>query len=120
MLGTPLNKTYPRKNTELQQEIMNNHLAISQFPIGHHTARGDFVARNKIMALISDATIIVEALDTSGSLYQGWAALRLKRPLFIWESIFNNAQLTWPEKMLQYRAIKLSNPADVFESLPSS
>ncbi len=119
VLGTPLNKTYPSKNFELQQEIMNNHLAISQFPIGHTTTPKDFVLRNRTMALISDATIIVEAGDTSGSLHQGWEALRLGRPLFIWKSVLNNTQLSWPKKMLQYGAMELSDPADMFEVLPS-
>lgn len=119
VLGTPLNKVYPRKNFELQQEIMRNHLAVSQFKIGHPTKPKDFVLRNRTMALISDATIIVEAGDTSGSLHQGWETLRLGRPLFIWQSVLNNKQLTWPEKMLQYGAMELSEPMDVFEVLPS-
>lgn len=119
VLGTPLNKVYPRKNLQLQQEIMADHLAISQFPIGHITTPKDFVLRNRTMALISDATIIVEAGDTSGSLHQGWEALRLGRSLFIWESVLNNKQLSWPEKMLQYGAMELSDPTDVFEVLPS-
>lgn len=119
VIGTPLNKVYPQKNFELQQEIMNDHLVISQFPIGHPTTPKDFVLRNRTMALISDATIIVEAGDTSGSLHQGWEALRLGRPLFIWKSIFHNTQLTWPEKMLEYGAMELSNPEDMFEILPS-
>ncbi|HET7336779.1 MAG TPA: DNA-processing protein DprA, partial [Candidatus Nitrosotalea sp.] len=117
--GTPLNKVYPHKNFELQQELMDNHLVISQFSIGHPITPKDFVIRNRTMALISDATIIVEAGDTSGSLHQGWEALRLGRPLFIWKSIFNNTQLTWPEKMLQYGAMELSDPTDMFEILPS-
>jgi DNA processing protein len=120
VLGTPLNKTYPLKNFKLQQEIMHSHLAVSQFPIGRPIARQNFVLRNRTMALISNATIIVEALDTSGSLHQGWEALRLGRSLFIWKSILNNPRLTWPEKMLRYGAIKLFDPEDVFESLPSS
>lgn len=119
VLGTPLNKVYPRKNFQLQQEIMSNHLAISQFPIGHSTTPKDFVLRNRTMALISDATIIVEAGDTSGSLHQGWEALRLGRPLFIWKSVLNNTQLSWSKKMLQYGAMELSDPMDMFEVLPS-
>lgn len=119
VIGTPLNKVYPQKNFELQQEIMNNHLVISQFSIGHHTTPKDFVLRNRTMALISDATVIVEAGDASGSLHHGWEALRLGRPLFIWKSVFDNAQLLWPEKMLQYGAMDLSDPADIFEILPS-
>jgi DNA processing protein len=72
------------------------------------------------MALISDATIIVEAGDSSGSLHQGWEALRLGRSLFIWKSIMNDGRLTWPEKMKRYGAMELSDPTDVIEVLPST
>ena len=72
------------------------------------------------MALISDATVIIEASDQSGSLHQGWEALRLGRPLFIWKSILKNNDLIWPEKMLSYGAMELSEPTDIIESLPTS
>lgn len=120
VLGTPLNKVYPKKNSMLQQEIMSKHLAISQFPVGHPTTPKDFVLRNRTMALISDATIIVEAGNTSGSLHQGWEAIRLGRPLFIWKAVLKNTQLSWPEEMFQYGAIELSDPMDLFEFLPSN
>jgi DNA processing protein len=119
VLGTPLNKTFPAKNFNLQQEIMKRHLAISQFRPGQSTRPKDFVLRNRTMALISDATIIIEASDKSGSLHQGWEALRLGRPLFIWKSILS-LKLDWPESMIRYGAIELYDPNDVIESLPSS
>jgi DNA processing protein len=120
VLGTPLNKVYPQKNSRLQEEIMRNHLAVSQFSIMHRTLPKDFVSRNRTMALISDATIIVEATDTSGSLHQGWEAIRLGRSLFIWESILHNPKLTWYKEMLKYDAMKLSDPTEVLGYLPSS
>lgn len=120
VIGTPINKVYPQKNLQLQQEIMRDHLVISQFPIRHATRPKDFVLRNRTMALISDATIIVEAGETSGSLHQGWEALRLGRSLFIWKSILNNRELSWPEKMMRYGAMELSDPQDVLEVLPSA
>ncbi|MEX0656262.1 MAG: DNA-processing protein DprA [Nitrosopumilaceae archaeon] len=119
VIGTSLNKAYPRENAELQQEIMSKHLVISQFPVGYPTTRKNFVIRNRTMALISDATIIVEAGNTSGSLHQCWETLRLGRPLFIWKSVFDNAKLTWPKEMLEYGAMKLSNLEEIFEFLPS-
>ena len=119
VLGTPLNKTFPAKNFKLQQEIMKNHLAVSQFPIDYPTRPKDFVLRNRVMALISDASVIVEAGKSSGSLHQGWETLRLGRPLFIWESVVNNKELDWPREMMDYGAIELSNPIDVLEVLPT-
>lgn len=119
VIGTPLNKVYPQKNSQLQQEIMKNHLVISQYPIGYPITRKNFVLRNRTMALISDATIIVEAGDTSGSLHQGWEALRLGRPLFIWTSVVKNEKLTWTKDMLKYGAIELFDPIETLEVLPT-
>lgn len=119
VIGTPLNKTYPHKNFKLQQEIMRNHLVISQFKTGHITTRKDFVLRNRTMALISDATIIVEASNSSGSLHQGWEALRLGRPLFIWKRVLEKDEIKWPDEMRPYGAVILDNPKDVLESLPT-
>jgi DNA processing protein len=120
VLGTPLDRVYPQKNSELQKEIMTNHLAISQFPVGHPTQRTDFVLRNRTMALISNASVIVEAGETSGSLHQGWEALRLGRPLFIWKSIVSDSSLSWPKKMMRYGALELTNSDHVLDVLPFS
>jgi DNA processing protein len=120
VLGTPLEKVYPKKNESLQEIIMTQHLAISQFPNGYPIQRKNFVIRNRLMALISDASIIIEAGNTSGSLHQGWEALRLGRPLFIWHSILKNSSITWPNKMLQYGAMILEHPEEVMEVLPTS
>jgi DNA processing protein len=120
VLGTPLNRTYPQKNLQFQNEIMKNHLAISQFPIGHPIQRKDFVIRNRTMALISNASIIVEAGEDSGSLHQGWEALRLGRPLFISKVIVNDSSLSWTKKMIRYGATVLNDTKQVLQALPSS
>jgi DNA processing protein len=120
VIGTPLNKTYPKENTKLQEELMKNHLVISQYPIDHKTTPKDFVLRNRTMALISDASVIVEAGESSGSLYQGWETLRLGRPLFICKSVVHNPKLKWPKEMIEYGAIELDDPADILEILPSN
>ncbi len=119
VIGTPLNKAYPKENSELQREIMKNHLVISQYSVGHPTTPKDFVLRNRTMALISDATVIVEAGESSGSLHHGWETLRIGRPLFICKSIVENTQLEWPKKMVQYGAMRLDKPTDILENLPS-
>ncbi|HZY95441.1 MAG TPA: DNA-processing protein DprA [Candidatus Bathyarchaeia archaeon] len=120
VLGTPLDRVFPSRNSDLQDEIMRNHLVMSQFPIGSHIWPKNFVIRNRTMALISNASIIVEAGETSGSLHQGWEALRLGRPLFIWKSVLENQKLKWPEKMLAYGAIELDDPEQLADVLPSS
>jgi len=120
VLGTPLDKSYPAKNDALQKRIMRDHWAISQFPVGYPTEPKNFVIRNRTMALIAGASIIVEAGETSGSLHQGWEALRLGRPLFISKVITDNASLKWPKKMMDYGAVELTELEEVIDLLPSS
>lgn len=120
VLGTPLDRVFPRKNLQLQETIMRRDLVVSQFPIGYPIQPRNFVLRNRTMALISDASIIVEAGDASGSLHQGWEALRLGRPLFIWKAIMNDHSLSWPKKMERYGATELNGPEEVLEALPSA
>lgn len=107
VLGTPLEKCYPRANRELQDLIMREHLALTQFPPGLPVQKGNFPMRNRTMALMSNATVIVEAAEGSGSLHQGWEALRLGRPLFISQRMVSDRKLSWPAKMLEYGAIPL-------------
>jgi DNA processing protein len=99
---------------------MRNQLAISQFKIGQAIRPGNFVTRNRTMALISDATVIVEASDNSGSIHQGWEAIRLGRPLFIWKSLLERKDLPRVKKMLEYGAIELFDPIGILEFIPSS
>ncbi len=119
VLGTPLDQVYPRKNLQLQEIIMRHHLLISQFPTGYPTLPRNFVLRNRTMALISNASIIVEAGNASGSLHQGWEALRLGRPLFIWSTIMHDPSLNWPGKMAMYGAMELQGPEEVLDAVPS-
>lgn len=118
VLGTPLDKTYPAENARLQAEIMERHLAVSQFPPGRPVARGDFVMRNRTMAAISDATVIVEAGRSSGTRHQGWEAIRLGRDLFVSELVMADRGNEWAQRIAQYGAMTFSNPADMLEHLP--
>ena len=120
VLGTPLSKVNPPSNAELQRRIMADHMAITQFGENEPIFPANFVTRNRTMALIADASIIIESGDTGGSLSQGWETLRLGRPLFIHDREFTKSSLTWPQKMTRYGAIRFREPSDVLELLPSA
>lgn len=72
------------------------------------------------MALFSDATVIIEASETSGSISQGWEALRLGRGLFISQWLVEKRSLNWPEQMIAYGAQVLSEESieDFFDTMP--
>ena len=71
------------------------------------------------MALLTDATVIAEAGERSGSLWQGWEALRLGRRLFIMRSMVEDKTLTWPAEMLRYGADVLAKTEDLLKALES-
>lgn len=126
VLGTPLSKSYPSKNADLQREIAKNHLLISQVPIVRYEKsknptvnRFFFPERNVTMSALSDATIIVEAGETSGTLTQARAALSQGRKLFILNSCFEDKSLKWPADFEKKGAIRVINIKDILNEMPS-
>lgn len=100
VIGTPLPYAYPRENHNLQRHIAERHLLISQIPLKRYESqdwcqnRRFFPERNATMSALTEATIIVEAGETSGTLVQARAALRQGRMLFVPDSCFRNPDLT--------------------------
>ena len=126
VLGTPLTRAYPKANAALQKEIAAKHLVISQVPIQRYerspnpTAnRHFFPARNVTMSALTDATVIVEAGETSGTLVQAHAALSQKRKLFILDSCFENPKLRWPHQFAERGAIRVRTYDDIRSELVS-
>ena len=112
VIGTPLDKAYPAENTELQQTIYAHHLLLSPFRIGTPVFKSNFPVRNRIMAAISDATVIIEASDTSGTLHQASECVKLNRWLFIAKSVLDDRSLKWPARFLDYEKTAALNSVD--------
>lgn len=102
VIGTPLDQAYPAKNKRLQEEIYQDHLLVSQFRSGGRVFPSNFPARNRTMAALSDASIVIEASDSSGSLHQAAECVRLGRWLGIAQSVIDDPSLTWPSSFLTY------------------
>jgi DNA processing protein len=123
VIGTPLSARYPRENEELQNTIAREHLLISQVPVCRYTDqdwrmnRSFFLERNVTMSALTEATIIVEASDTSGTLTQARAALKQKRKLFILDSCFELKGLKWPHTFAKRGAIRVKDYEDIRKHL---
>ncbi len=100
VIGTPLEKAFPAENGPLQERIYREQLLLSPFARGVEVQKYFFPIRNRVMAAISDATVIVEASDTSGTLHQAAECQRLGRWLFIARSVAEDTRLTWPSRFL--------------------
>lgn len=123
VIGTPLGQVYPKANAALQEQIARDHLLISQVPVMRYDAqnfrsnRFFFPERNKLMSALTEATIIVEAGETSGTLVQAREAIRQGRKLFIMNSCFERPDLTWPTRFEKQGAIRIHSYADVRREL---
>jgi DNA protecting protein DprA len=118
VIGTPIDKAYPAENARLQEKIYADHLLISPFKEGERVFKSNFPARNRVMAAVSDATVIIEASDTSGTLHQAAECVRLGRWLFIAQSVLEDRSLTWPAKFLSYdKTVPLRKTADVLDKV---
>jgi DNA processing protein len=118
VIGTPLDKAYPAENIELQQTIYSHHLLISPFRPGSQVFRSNFPVRNRVMAAVSDATVIIEASDTSGTLHQASECVALHRWLFIAQSVLDDTSLTWPSRFVGYeRTVPLRSADDVLAKI---
>lgn len=123
VIGTPLFDYYPRENAKLQEALAKDHLVISQVPFlrykqQHYRANSLFFpARNVTMSALTEATIIVEAGNTSGTLVQARAALAQGRKLFILDSCFRNKELSWPAKYEAQGAIRVRNVTEIMDAL---
>jgi DNA processing protein len=123
VIGTPIDEYYPKKNKNLQEKIACAHLLISQVPFFKYytqpfnTKRFYFPERDATRAALSLATIIVEASDTSGTLFQARACMEQKRLLFILNSCFENSALTWPRRYEKQGAIRVKDIGDILTQL---
>lgn len=68
VLGTGLDITYPKENRFLYQEIQANGALLTEYPVGTQPEKGNFPARNRIVAGLSRAVIVTEAPQKSGAL----------------------------------------------------
>ena len=126
VIGTPISEVYPKENIHLQAKIAKEHLLISQSPVWRCSRQGPdrnrlfFPERNVTMSALTEATIIVEAGETSGTRIQARAALQQGRKLFILDNCFQNPDITWPEKFVKKGAVRVTEYGDIRQHLDAS
>lgn len=83
VLAGGLDSLYPRANTEMLQRIRARHVLLSEAPPGTAPTRWRFLSRNRLIAALTGATVVVEAALRSGALATARRALDIKRPVGI-------------------------------------
>jgi DNA processing protein len=82
VLGHGLDRVYPATHADLARSILEKGALVSDFPTGTVPDRENFPKRNRIIAGISDAVVVVEAAITGGALITAMIANTYHRDVF--------------------------------------
>ena len=81
--GTGLDIRYPAVNKKLIEDIENNGLMLSQFPIKTPSQRYNFPIRNELVVSLGECLIVAQADENSGTMRSVEFALKMNKPIFV-------------------------------------
>ncbi|MEG5173768.1 DNA-processing protein DprA [Microcoleus sp. B3-D7] len=83
VVGTGVDIVYPKQNERLCDRILQQGLVISEYPAGTQPNKTNFPRRNRIIAALSRATIVIEAPHKSGALITAYQANDFCRDVYV-------------------------------------
>jgi DNA processing protein len=116
ILGCGVDRDYPAAHAELARRICAAGLVVSEYPPGVEPAPWRFPARNRIVAGLAQATVVVEARERSGALITADLALEEGREVFAVPGEITSALSAGTNALLRLGATAATAAADVLES----
>ncbi|HUH16047.1 MAG TPA: DNA-processing protein DprA [Gaiellaceae bacterium] len=117
VLGCGVDRDYPASNRELARRICERGLVVSEYAPGVEPAPWRFPARNRIIAGLAAATVVVEARERSGALITADLALEEGREVFAVPGEITSALSAGTNALLRQGATALTSPDDVLDAL---
>ncbi len=117
VLGCGIDRDYPRAHAGLAGEIGEQGLLVSEYPPGVAPAPWRFPARNRIVAGLTTATVVVEARERSGALITADLALEEGREVLAVPGEITSALSQGANGLLRLGATPVTSPADVLEAI---
>ncbi|MDO9612405.1 MAG: DNA-processing protein DprA [Serpentinimonas sp.] len=117
VVGTGLDRVYPRQNHELAQRIAAHGILISEYPLGTPPLAPHFPQRNRIIAGLSLGTLVVEAALESGSLITAELAAQYGREVFAIPGSIHSAQSRGCHALIRQGAKLVESVQDVLDEL---
>ncbi|MDQ3065910.1 MAG: DNA-processing protein DprA [Actinomycetota bacterium] len=116
VLGCGIDRDYPAAHRELARQIATAGLVVAEYAPGVEPAPWRFPARNRIVAGLCSATIVVEARERSGALITADFALEEGREVFAVPGEITSALSAGANALLRLGATPLTSAQDVLES----
>ena len=117
VVGTGLDRVYPRKNLDLAHRIAAHGLIVSEYPLGTPPLPGNFPKRNRIISGLSQGTLVVEAALASGSLITARLAAEQGREVFAIPGSIHAPQSRGCHALIRQGAKLVESAQDVLEEL---
>ncbi len=115
VLGCGIDRDYPAAHATLAAAIAERSLLVSEYEPGVEPAPWRFPARNRIIAGLTAATVVVEARERSGALITADFALEEGREVFAVPGEITSALSAGVNDLLRLGATPLTTVADVLE-----
>ena len=117
VLGCGIDRDYPRAHAALAAEIAATGVIVSEYSPGVEPAPWRFPARNRLVAGLADATVVVEARPRSGALITADLALEEGREVLAVPGEITSHLSAGTNELLRLGATPVTSPADVLAAL---
>ena len=117
VVGTGLDRVYPKKHLALAHRIAQHGMIISEFPLGTPPLTANFPKRNRIISGLSQGVLVVEAALKSGSLITARLASEQGKDVFAIPGSIHSPQSRGCHALIKQGAKLVETAQDVFEEL---
>lgn len=117
VLGCGIDAVYPAGSRSLIRRILERGTVVSEYPPGVPPDGFRFPARNRIVAALSRAVVVVEGHERSGSLISAEHALDLGREVFAVPGAVTNPLSETPHRLIREGATLIRGPDDLLAEL---
>lgn len=117
VVGTGLDRVYPKRHLELAHRIAAQGAIVSEFPLGTPPLPAHFPQRNRIIAGLSQGTLVVEAAVQSGSLITARLAAEQGREVFAIPGSIHAPQARGCHALIRQGAKLVESAQDILEDL---
>ena len=120
VLGCGIDVDYPRNSRRTAAEIARHGCLITEFPLGRQPRPNHFPIRNRLIAALGFASVVVRAARRSGSLITARLALDLGRDVYAVPGSVLSRESAGAHLLLRDGAIPALDPDAMLETLPTS
>jgi DNA processing protein len=117
IVGTGLDRVYPKQHYELAHRIATHGVILSEFPIGTPPLSINFPKRNRIISALTQGTLVVEAALKSGSLITARLAAEQGKDVFAIPGSIHSTLSKGCHSLIKQGAKLVESAQDVFDEL---